>query len=311
MRRALALLAAIAAVVTLGACGAGAGERSSGVSLLVTRDYGETTIGQVQPAEAPGAETVMRYLQRNFDVKTRYGGGFVQAIDGLAGGREDGRPVDWFYYVNGVEADRGSTDMELHGGDRVWWDRHDWGASQRSPAVVGSYPEPFVNGLDGKRWPTRVECIRDGDKEPCEQVAERLGEAGVVAAQALISTTGGTEQLRVVVGPWEDVRSDYAAQLIEDGPQVSGVFATFSEDGREMRLLDDHGEVVRRVGPGGGLIAATRWRDQPPTWFVTGTDAAGVQAAIQAFDEGTLANRFALAVADERGIPLPVRDTAR
>ena len=48
----------------------------------------------------------MRLLQRNFDVKTRYGGGFVQQIDGVAGGREGGRRVDWFYYVNGIEVRR-------------------------------------------------------------------------------------------------------------------------------------------------------------------------------------------------------------
>ncbi len=50
----------------------------------------------------------MSLLLRNYPVATRYGGGFVQSIDGLAGGQEGGRPVDWFYYVNGVEARTGS-----------------------------------------------------------------------------------------------------------------------------------------------------------------------------------------------------------
>ena len=26
------------------------------------------------------------------------------------------------------------------------------------PAVVGSFPEPFLNGIGGKRLPVRVEC---------------------------------------------------------------------------------------------------------------------------------------------------------
>ena len=47
----------------------------------------------------------MRLLQRKFEVETRYGGGFVQEIDGVGGGREAGRPVDWFFYVNGIEAE--------------------------------------------------------------------------------------------------------------------------------------------------------------------------------------------------------------
>jgi hypothetical protein len=311
MRRLAIVLAAIAAVLALAACGVGPGERSNDVQLLVTRDFGTKEIGRVPPAETNGSETVMRYLRRNFDVETRYGGGFVQSIDRLAGGREGGRPVDWFFYVNGVEADKGSTSTKLAGGDRVWWDRHDWGATMRIPAVVGSYPEPFKHGLNGRRWPTRVECVKNGAKDACDAIAQRLGEDGVLAARSLTGTSGGTEQLRVVVGPWEDVRSDYAAQAIDKGPQVSGVYATFTPDARRLQLLDARGEVVRTVGPGGGLIAATRWEDQPPTWFVTGTDAAGVAAAVEAFDEGTLANRFALAVADERGVPLPVGASGR
>jgi hypothetical protein len=37
---------------------------------------------------------------------------------------------------------------------------------------------------------------------------------------------------------------------------------------------------------------------QPPVWFVTGTDAAGVAAAVSAFNAGTLDQHFALAVVD-------------
>ena len=55
----------------------------------------------------------MRLLQRKYDVKTRYGGGFVQEIDGVAGGREDGRRVDWFYYVNGIEATVGAAERRV------------------------------------------------------------------------------------------------------------------------------------------------------------------------------------------------------
>lgn len=82
--------------------------------------------------------------------------------------------------------------------------------------------------------------------------------------------------------------------------------ARFSDDRRALALLDAGGHAGRTLGWGAGLIAATVYADQPPTWFVTGTDADGVAAAVQAFDEPTLANRFALAVGDHRGIPLPV-----
>jgi hypothetical protein len=309
VRRLLAALAAGAALLAAG-CGAGAGEGSDDVSLVVTRDFGREVVSELPPGPVQGSETVMRLLQRHFDVKTRYGGGFVQEINGIAGGRQDGRLVDWFFYVNGVEADRGSTSIELQPGDRIWWDHHDWGATMRTPAVVGSYPEPFIHGLGGKRWPTRVECVKNGDKEPCEAVARKLGDVGVVAAQSLTGTSGGTEQLRVVVGPWDDVSSDYAARLIDEGPQVSGVFARFVQGGRRIELIDERGTTVRTAGPGAGLIAATRWEDQPPTWFVTGTDAAGVRAAVDALDEARLTRRFALAVVDGEDVALPLEAPA-
>lgn len=307
--RPLAVLAALAAAIALAGCGLGGGEGDDDVSLVVSRDFGAQTLGQYGPGPVEGSESIMRLLQRNFDVETRYGGGFVQSVDGIAGGTQDGRPVDWFYYVNGVEADRGSASAEVRAGDRIWWDFRDWGTAQRVPAVVGSYPEPFLHGLNGKRWTTRVECVRgQEDAGPCSDVARRLGDVGVIAAKSLVGTEGGDENLRVLVGPWEKIRFDRAARLLDDGVQASGVFVRFSDDAKGMQLLDAQGEVARTLGPGSGLIAATRWEDQPPTWFVTGTDQAGVQAAVRALEEGALGNHYALAIADDVGVPLPVGD---
>jgi hypothetical protein len=305
-----ALLAVVVAFVIAG-CGVGPGEPGNGdVTLLVTRDYGRETLGEVQPTKVEGAETVMRMLERNFKVRTRYGGGFVQSIDGLAGGREDGRPVDWFFYVNGVESDKGAAAVKLASGDRVWWDRRDWGTASRVPAVVGSYPEPFAHGLNGKRWPTRVECVKGDQNGNCQAVADKLSKVGVLPFKAIVGTEGGNTNLRVIVGPWPQISFDRAARLVDEGPKSSGVFAKFTSDGKHLELLDQTGKVRQTLGPGTGLIAATRWEDQPPTWFVTGTDTAGVKQAIEALDEGTLGKHYALAVSQDTGIPLPV-DTRR
>ena len=75
----------------------------------------------------------MRLLQRDFEVETRYGGGFVQEIDGVGGGRAGGRRVDWFYYVNGIEAATGAAERRVSAGDRIWWDHHDWERRQARP----------------------------------------------------------------------------------------------------------------------------------------------------------------------------------
>jgi hypothetical protein len=304
--RPFALVVALLTAVVLAGCGIGAGDSSDGgVSLLVTRDYGSQTLGQVGPEQVQGAETVMRMLQRNFDVKTRYGGRFVQSIDGLAGGHEGGRPVDWFFYVNGVESDKGAADVKLTAEDRIWWDRRDWGAAQRVPAVVGSYPEPFLNGI-GKRWPTRVECAKGDEDTTCKQVADKLADVGIVPYKTVVGAEGGNTNLRVVVGPWAKIGFDRAGPQMDEGPKASGVFAKFVDHGAQLQLLDATGKVQRTLGPGTGLIAATRYEDQPPTWFVTGTDEAGVRQAVLALDEGTLGKHYALAVSDDTGIPLPV-----
>ena len=91
-------------------CGFGPADVQTGGSVTVTvsQDFGEARMAPTSRQQAREGETVMRLLQRSFDVKTRFGGNFVQAIDGVAGGRQDGRRVDWFYYVNGIESSEGA-----------------------------------------------------------------------------------------------------------------------------------------------------------------------------------------------------------
>ena len=303
--RALAALLALLLAAGLVGCGLGAGESDTGARVLVTRDFGTRQLGARIVQDLSSSETVIRLLERSFDVETRSGGGFVQSIDGFAGGHEDGRPVDWFLYVNGIERDRGSADVQLHDGDRIWWDRHDRGAAPHVPAIVGSFPEPFAHGAEGKRYPVVLECA-DAVEDACRTVSDRLGAAGVVAGRQTLGTGVGERTVRVLVGRWSDLRTDQALEQIDRGPAASGVFAGFSADGGALRLLDARGTIVRTLGARAGLVAATRFEQQAPTWAVTGTDVAGVEAAAAALDERTLQRRFAVALDGARAIGLPV-----
>ncbi len=273
---------------------------------LVTRDYGSADVGQSSVAAVPAGETVMRMLQREFAVETRFGGGFVQSIEGRAGGRRDGRPIDWFYYVNGIEASVGAATRDVAAGDRIWWDLHDWGTITRVPAVVGSFPEPFLSGIEGKRRPVRIDCSETAARL-CDEVTTRLDEAGITAvARSALNGPAGSELLRIVVGPWDEVRRDPTLRQLERAPRSSGVFARFLDSGRRLELYDATGRVERTLGAGTGLIAATRFEGQQPTWVVTGTDAAGAAAAATAMREETLSRRFALAVQEGRPVSVPI-----
>jgi Domain of unknown function (DUF4430) len=298
-------LAAVAAVLALCGCGLGAGPAPTAVRLLVTRDFGATVLRPNGPLSVRGQETMMSLLMRNYSVATRFGGGFVQSIDGIAGGQEAGRPVDWFYYVNGVQAPKGAAATNVHPGDHVWWDHHDWSQTEEVAAVVGSFPEPFLNGIDGKRLPVRIECT-SVSSFACRTVTERLRSFDVPAAIAAIGSGGAPETLRVLVGTWPRLAGDLDVEGIERGPRVSGVYARFSRSGETLQLLDQDGHAVRTLGAGSGLIAATRQGEDAPVWVVSGTDEKGVEGAARGFDEATLGHHFAVALSAGETLPVPV-----
>ncbi len=245
----------------------------------------------------------MSMLERHFKVSTRYGGGFVESIAGHAGSSGH---HDWFFYVNGIEAAKGAAATAVHAGDRIWWDLHDWTATDSIPAVVGSYPEPFTTGTGGRKFPTLLNCAA-GVQTACDEVGTALHKYGVKAADQVLGTGSGSDSLAVVVGTWSEVKNVIAAQLIASGPRDSGVYAHFvGSSGQALELDNPNGDVVRTLR-NAGLIAATGEASLgQPTWFVTGTDHAGVMAAAKAFTAAKLQHHFAVAVDGPKVIPVPV-----
>lgn len=294
-RTAVAIALLFSALAAAG-CGLGPGSEVGGVELTVTRDYGAVPVLHRQVGDVTESDTVMRVLERNADVATSYGGGFVQSIDGLQGGGAD----DWFFYVNGLWSPIGAAEYELDGDEAIWWDYRDWAVGERVAAAVGSWPQPFADGYEGERHPTAVICREPGPA--CETVRARLREAG---AKLVDGDPSGA--IRVLVGSWPRLRGDADAELVEKGVRSSGVFAEFDERGTAFSGLDEEGAPGRRFGADAGLIAATRRELQPPAWLVTGTSPTGVRAAAGHLDVGGLRNHYAVAVEGGRETPLPLR----
>jgi hypothetical protein len=287
-------------------CGIGPGEGQGEVQLTVSRDYGGTVLLE-QRDSIDESDSVLRVLDRNAEITTRYGGGFIQSIDGLAGGSSGGRRSDWFFYVNGIESPVGAADFDLSGGDRVWWDHRDWTAAMRVPAVVGSWPEPFAHGFRGQRYSSVLLC-RDAPAAACDTARDALGGAGDEPRLPLDEDPDAPPPIDVFVGPWSEIRGTSPVSLLSEGPDRSGVFARFVGEKKPLlELLDEHGEPAGGIGRGGGLVAALRPGDGPPTWVVTGTDAKGVTAAAKLLGD-QLRNRYAVATqpgAGAIGVPVP------
>jgi Domain of unknown function (DUF4430) len=290
------------AVLAAAGCGLGPGADVGSVSLTVTRDYGATQVVERSTEDVKESDTVMRVLDRNAAITTRYGGGFVQSIDGTEGHHLGGRLLDWFFYVNGIESSVGAADVSLHDGERIWWDYRDWTAAMHVPAVVGSFPEPFAHGYEGKRRSTEVAC--ETAAATCARVRAALRRAG---ADLVGVGRGG---IRVLVGPWRALRHDSTAARIESGPQSSGVFADFVPTAAgppRLFPLGEDGKPRSALGPDAGLVAATRRYDEPPVWIVTGTTGAGVRAAAGLLDPADLRDDYAVAIENGEETPLPLR----
>ena len=303
-----ALLAVLAALVAaVAGCGVGPGDEreGSGATLRVTRDFGATVLSSDRVEKLREDQTVMRLLRADNDVETRYGGNFVQSIDGLSGGGESGS-ADWFYFVNGIWAGKGAAEYELNPGDVVQWDYRNWRAAMVG-ATVGAFPEPFLHGAEGRRFPTRVEC-EDAASRACERVKDKLDRAGVPATGASLGATGNQQVARVVVATWARARELPTVRALEGEPDESGVFARFRDGGRSVELLDERGEVAATQGPDTGIVAARRPSDTEILWVLTGGDQRGVDAAVQAFDAATLRDAFAVAATPDGPQHLPVKD---
>lgn len=313
--RCLVLLGLVALAVTgLGTgCGDSAEPSGPAVTLRVTRDFGHQLLGAEENAPLAGHGTVLRLMREYEKVELGFDGGAVRSIDGLKADWESETEGDnestWALNVNGIEADEGPGKYKLYPGDYVQWDLRYWYVTLDVRATVGAFPQTFSHGVFGKRFPVTVECARPASG-PCKRVKASLRSAGITIdgspPPAGLPPRGQPQRARVLVGPWRHWRGRAWPKRIDAGARYSGVFARFSPQADELRLLDWYAHRSRTEGAGTGLVAAMRPTEEDLLWLVTGVDDLGVERAAKALDSRRLRDAFAVAVTESGVVKLPL-----
>jgi hypothetical protein len=253
----------------------------SRVTVVVTRDFGQELILAGEVAIEDGTDA-MTALKAAAEVETKYGGGFVKAIEGLSS--EEAKRLDWFYYINGISLSLGAKDYRLRDGDVEHWDLRDWSYLQFVPAIISAFPQPFLNGIKGEVRPTAV-VYDEPFAEEAGALAEKLKGRGVAEVRLESAETladGVKEQSNLIIL----ARADNGLIFeLNERPKKMGFFAYF--EGGKIMVLDEKGEPAGEYGAGWGLIQATQnpWSPggigsgEGAVFIVSGADESGVRSA--------------------------------
>jgi len=175
--------------------------------LWVTRDRGAELLVD---AEVDAGQTLLRALAAEADVETRYGGRYVQSVNGIEGSL--GKQRDWFWFVNGYEGDRSAASYRLRDGDVAWLDYRGWEREGEERVVVGAFPEPFVHGYEGRtrRAVIRFEGAQNGRAKGLAKLigADSVGPLGVPVPR-------GANVLELRLGP-DQARAELLGETAGD-----------------------------------------------------------------------------------------------
>ena len=115
--------------------------------------------------EAKDGMSAMDALKRKAAVETSFGGNFIQSINGAKSEFSSGTKKDWFFFVNGFSPNFSANNYILKAGDKLQFDFHDWSYQLHIPAFVGGFPEPLVNGFQGKTFPAMIVFGQEFEQE--------------------------------------------------------------------------------------------------------------------------------------------------
>lgn len=206
------------------------------VRVLVTRDVGTQVLAD-ENVTLPEGASAMDALREVADVSTRYGGGFVQAIDGLESRYPD-RKLDWFYHVDTRLADVGAAQHTLEPGQLVVFDYRPWNRSMALGHVLAGL-DAWPVDLDDPTFSREAFADRQAEGEQAARLYARVHGANLT----LLDARG--EPARTLPAPW------LLAHAV-DGPGEDPRILLVAS-GPEGRDLSDDLAATRPVGVGRAL----------------------------------------------------------
>lgn len=283
------------------------------VRVIATRNFGQEIMFD-EILEASPDFSAMAALKKVAEVETAYGGGFVDAINGVRSGFTGiGKTKrDWFIYVNGIQSSVGALDYRLQPGDVEHWDFHDWSFRHFIPAIAGAFPEPFRHGYSGQKKPTLI-VYSDNLREAAQELKNGLVPLGVndVSLRSIgeLPVSDRESSNLILLGTADN---ELISELNQNWKKL-GLFARF-ENGN-LVILNAQGETDAAYGTATGLIQATQnpWNPngigacENVAWMVAGTDESGVRGAIGALlkHHAQLQYAFAVVIANGEIIKIP------
>ncbi len=278
-------------------------------TVVVTTGFGRDVIVE-DTVGVPEGTSALETLRRVADVETKYGGGFIDSINGIASRYP--AEEDWFVHVNGMATNKGAGECSLYGGDILQMDYHEWSFRTFVPAMIGVIPGQLLHGFEGVLFPTAV-VYQQGLADCAETLADHLEHLGVEVcfvgeSTELVQPDRGTSNL-VILGTLD---SDMVSEMNDKWARL-GFFLQLSDGG--ITAYDANGEAAAEYGAGTGVIQATQnpWNPngtgvcETVAVMVSGTNEAGVRSAIAALVEQPEALRYACAavVLGEEVIRIP------
>ncbi len=304
MKKIATIILIIIIAMYLGGCTHKTSLENGNIKVIISKDFGKE---QLHDDEIPLNEntSVMEIMEENYEVETAYGGGFVNAVDGLKSGftrnKDKRRKTDWFYYINGMLTQVGAKNYYLKPGDTIIWDYHNWSSNMYLSTIIGSYPSNFINGYEDNILNTQIKST-NAFKRESEHLSKFLKDNGLENVELADLDERELEDDNInsiVIGQFEELlQINYIKNIYKDGKRA-GLFFEIQDN---IKALDYQGNVSKEFKEGAVITSILKnYGSLGTLWIVTGNDDESIKNAIKILYETPekIEGKFSVIVTEE------------